>query len=167
MQSCNENMFSSLSQCKKFMRSPPFRRYYIINSLLFQVKYSACAECEIISLRKLWNISRRLRLWSMWNKIRSFTRRRRISLPQAISHASAYFTRSVRNEFHWKKPIAFAIGFFLGRGGQFRTVCLIFLKSIHGFRSADRLIPWRWWELHPAAVFRGAAPCLQTNLCII
>ena len=52
----------------------------------------------------------------MWNKIRSFTRRRRISLPQAISHASAYFTRSVRNEFHWKKPSAYANGFFLGRG---------------------------------------------------
>ena len=45
------------------------------------MKYSACAECEIISLRKLWNISRRLRLCSMWNEINP------PHAPQRISHA--------------------------------------------------------------------------------
>ena len=36
-------------------RLPHF--YYIINSLFFQAKYSTCVECEIIFLRKLWNIA--------------------------------------------------------------------------------------------------------------
>ena len=87
-----------------FIYPPPFWVYY---STVFgvlqdtrgkEVKYSADAEREIISLRKLWNISLR----SMWNKIRpshlrskyftaklfhlakpNFTRRRRISLKKA------------------------------------------------------------------------------------
>ena len=37
--------------------TPPFCRYYIIKSGVFQVKYSPCGECEIIPLRKLWNIA--------------------------------------------------------------------------------------------------------------
>ena len=29
------------------MITPPFCRYYIIKMFAFQVKYSACAECEM------------------------------------------------------------------------------------------------------------------------
>ena len=70
------NEESEISKSKEinifFISSPPFWFYYITVFGIFQdprgkeVKYSADAECEIISLRKLWNISLR----STWNEIR-------------------------------------------------------------------------------------------------
>ena len=67
--------------------SPPLYLDYIINPFAFQVKYSACAECEIMCYRTLWNISLR----SMWNKIRLFTFAKQIFHSEAISHGEAIF----------------------------------------------------------------------------
>ena len=90
--------------------TPPFCRYYIINSIFNQVKYSPYGECEIIHFV---NCEILLALVAMWNKIRSFTRRRRISLPQAISHAPAYFTRSAGTNFTEKSHPLARMAFFL------------------------------------------------------
>ena len=81
-----------------------------------EVKYSADAECEIIFLRKLWNISLR----SMWNEIRpshlrskyftaklfhlakpNFTRRRRISLKKAHLRCRCAFFWRHHPESNW------------------------------------------------------------------
>ena len=79
--------------------------------LFFQVKYSACAECEIIHFVNCEIL--RLRRNVKWNS------------PPHICEANisqrSYFTwRShislAEGEFHWKKPFAYANGFFLGRG---------------------------------------------------
>ena len=66
--------------------------------------------------------------------IAALTRPRRV-----IHHRSLQVLRCISGN---KKDHRVVV-FFIGRGDQFRTVCLIFLKSIHGFQSADRLIPWR------------------------
>ena len=95
--------------------APPFCRYYIINSLLFQVKYSACAECEIISLRKLWNISRRLRLWSMWNEINPLTRRSAFHT-RSVFHARSAFHKSRKGFISLKKAIRLCEWLFSWQG---------------------------------------------------
>ena len=61
------------------------------------------AECEIISLRKLWNISRRLRLRSMWNEICPHSRQRIFHICGANISQQSYFT-CPKGKFHWKKP---------------------------------------------------------------
>ena len=94
-------------------------------------------------------------------------------LSRAAAHFTreAYFTHEVhltnpaRDLFHWKKPFAFANGFFLVIPFQNQSAEQAFSKSIRGFRSVGRRIPWRWWEMHATAVFRGATPYLQTDLC--
>ena len=65
------------------------------------VKYSAYAECEIISLRKLWNISRRLRLCSMWNEICPHSRQRIFHICEANISQRSYFT-CLKGKFRWK-----------------------------------------------------------------
>ena len=52
---------------------------------------------------------------------------------------------SANGGFNWKKPSAFANGFFLVILLQNRSVSQVFSKSIRVLRQADRLIPWRWW----------------------
>ena len=109
--------------------TPPFCRYYIINSIFFQVKYSAFAECEIIFcvfevvLRVFdlsWNI---LPYGKMWNNFLAEIVKYlppptalvdvKWNSPPHICEANisqrSYFTwRSqislAEGEFHWKKP---------------------------------------------------------------
>ena len=76
------------------------------------------------------------------------------------SRSSPYIKAPAKN----KRPAKWLV-FFLVMLLQNRSVPQVFSKSIHCFQSADRLIPGRVWELHLTAIFRGATPCLQTNLC--
>ena len=77
------------------------------------------------------------------------------------------FIPSARTDLVEKSQVEIRLGFFLSTLLQNRSAEQVFSKSIRGFRSVGRLIPWRWWELHVTAIFRGGAPCAQTDLCII
>ena len=68
----------------------------------FSSEIFGVAECEIIPLRKLWNISRRLRLWSMWNEICPHSRQRIFHICGANISQRSYFT-CPQGKFRWKK----------------------------------------------------------------
>ena len=141
--------YSACAECEMFF---VYLKLYM--KIFFSEIFCLAAKCEIISLRKLWNISLR----SMWNEICPHSRQR-------IFHSVA-ISLARRANFTEKSQVEIRLGFFLVMLLQNRSLCLIFSKSIHSFQSADRLIPWQWWELHLTAIFRGATPCLWTNLCI-
>ena len=126
-----------------------------------EVKYSADAECEIISLRKLWNISLR----SMWNEIRpshlrskyftaklfhlakpNFTRRRRISLKKAHLRCRCAFFWLVLTK---KMPIIL-FRLFLYRA----IICLVFYLLLHTPRQKLHLIDFRLFEVEILGCFR-------------
>ena len=71
------------------------------------------------SLRELWNILLRYRSVRCEIKFAS-SRAKRISHAKHISRSEGVF-HSPQGEFHWKKPSAYANGFFLGRGRRIRT----------------------------------------------
>ena len=102
------------------IRSHPFGFYYSIVYSVFQdmrrkeVKYSADAECEIISLRKLWNISLR----SMWNEIRPSHLRSKYFTAKLFHLGIAKF-HSPQANFVEKSTSALQMCFFLEASPRF------------------------------------------------
>ena len=100
--------------------TPPFCRYYIIKSGVFQVKYSPCGECEIIPLRKLWNIAPSSQCEMKFAHIRVseyFTFAEQIFHSEAISLAR-------KGKFRWKKHTFVLVDkcvLFSGRGSKIWT----------------------------------------------
>ena len=81
--------------------TPPFCRYYIINPIFFQVKYSAGAECEIISLLEI------VKYRSLWSRCEM---KFALHICEANISQRSYFTwRShislAEGEFRWKKHL--------------------------------------------------------------
>jgi len=61
---------------------------------------------------------------------------------EQIFHSEA-ISLARRANFTEKSQVDFRLGFFLGIPFQNRAVLQVFSKSIHTFKSADRLIPWQ------------------------
>ena len=62
---------------------------------------------------------------------------------EAISSTEGGFIPSARTDLVEKSQVEIRLGFFLGTPLQNRSISQVFSKSIHGFPSADRRIPWR------------------------
>ena len=91
------------------------------------------------SLRELWNISLR----SMWNEICPHSRQRIFHICEANISQRSYFT-CPKGKCHWKKPFAFANGFFS---------CVATTKKIHtrlSYKNSPRFL--LWGQTYPLAM---------------
>ena len=106
----------------QFISPPPFWVYYIIIGGICKVKYSACAECEIMCCRTFWNIapcSRNVK----WN-LPTFA-------SANISHLrSKYFTAKL---FHLPE------GQILLKKRASLTTCSFFWGVL-----TKKMPPWKW-----------------------
>ena len=112
---------------------------------------------------QIWCCSR----WSQWCDVCHKMWRSHASLGEAVIMEIVRIICRRQTSFKKRTFVGRQKCFFVVTPLQNRSAEQVFSKSIRVFLSVDRLIPWWWGELHLTAVFRGATPCLQTNLCII